>query len=645
MPIDETQWIAQLQHYLDNSETLPTTAIGIPAAVQEENTRLLVSRIRPDFSSSGLTHAAIQPINSGTTATAKPITAIATQPVTGVSPVINLAVKEQFRAGMVDRSVISAIKPDVFQRSPLAIKTKPEWTIAARQVYYQVPPVPSLSEPVRVGNFWLWPDPEIDYVDWDMPEEMFQNLPQREIYVKPAPDKLLHLERINTFERPNTFERANALNPSINRIRFLESARIRAARIPVRRVFFASTVPWRSEFNLTVRQEQRHSSTQITGGIALLTVSVYSQAEVQSLEQQRQEWSNALADAGYGNHFWKFLPVNLRNLQAFLDLEASHQSGPIKASINTDAGTATFLIQLSALGTQVWQQALEQRQAERISGICRFSANYYTRLSDRIQMQRQVISTTLADLIGNCGPESIQILNPTVSMKTEILVQGSPILETVNVDWLPNQGGEPMSQTFSSPGGTFTGILTSNNLNTVEVAWQAQVKYKTAGWPTITQTGTLSANSPIEIVKPSSSDWIREYSLFTVFMSSPSQASVDPAEFDHLDVEVTFTFSTAAMQIPLVTTFKATHFAITNLPFPLAPGQFPSQVGLIVTTRSHSEAKVLSSVERLLSLEETLTNVKIYLNGSIEIFTNMDPKPESSLESEIFDLLTNLNAI
>lgn len=639
MPIDEAQWVTQLRHYLADLES-PMPAVEVPTGrgVQEENTRLMAIKTSPVLSSSVLASIATQPIaNSGAAVTVKPSTAaIAAQPVTHVSSAANLAVKEQFRSGMVDRAVITGIHPDVFQRSPLAIKAKPEWTIAARQVYCQIPPVPSLSNPVTVGNFWLWPDPEVDYVDWDMPEEMFQKIPQGEIHVKPIADDVLRFERINTFERLTT------VNPTFNRMRFLEGARIRAARIPVRRAFFASTVPWRSEFKLTVRQEQRHSSTQITGGMVLLTVSVYSQAEVQLLEQQRQEWSNALANAGYGTHFWKFLPISLRNLQAFLDLEASHQSGPIKASINTDAGTATFLIQLSALGAQIWKQALEQRQAYRISGICRFTANYYSRLNDRLKLQQQVISTTLADLIGNCGPESIQVLNPTVSMKTAILVQGSPILETVSVNWLPNLGGEPITQTFTSQGGTLSGILTSDNLNAVEVSWQAQVQYKTAGWPAITQTGKLSANSPIEIVKPSSSDWLREYTVFTVFMTSPSQASVDPSEFEDLDVEVTFTFSSPSMRIPLVTTFKATHFAITNIPFPIAPGQLPSQVGLVVTTRSQSNAKVLSSAERLLSLEETLTNVKIHLNGSIEIFTNIDSKSESSIESEIFDLLETL---
>jgi hypothetical protein len=75
------------------------------------------------------------------------------------------------------------------------------------------------------------------------------------------------------------------------------------------------------------------------------------------------------------------------------------------------------------------------------------------------------------------------------------------------------------------------------------------------------------------------------------------------------------------------------------VPFPVLPGESPSQIGITVTTRSKSRNTILNAVQQVLQPEALLLNLKVFRNGQIEIRTSADPIAESSIDGDLFELL------
>jgi hypothetical protein len=634
--ISEAEWVAYLEENLT-----PSRATETASAVQVEGERLgLVSPI-----------AKISPIARPPFAS-KPLAEVAT-PVMSASSVL----KDRFREDILDRSVINAVSATNLSRSQLAIKAKPEWRISAQQVYRQVPPVPIpiLSNPLTVDNFFLWPDPEEDSVEVNLPDKFAVQLGHQ--MVKPLPHSVVIDDRSKIADQLNPTKPAirqglvptpqnntSALNqavlvdkPLVDRGILWSAMEIKRVRLKVRRAFFATIMPELQSFKLTI---QPGVGGRKTMGTALFTVSLYAQADDAMLEKHRLEWTDALAESGYGARLWKFLPVNLQKLQAFLDLDPQQLRAPIQVAINASAGTATFIVELSNLGAQIWQQALETSQTQQISGIIRFAANFYARTDDRLRIHEQPFSLNLATLLSSCGPDHIEMIHPNVSLTTKLIVQSHAFVDAVSVTWQPKQGGETIHQRFlGNDGGVLTGVVLTDNLNTVDIAWDAQIQYRFPGWSIGSQQGNLSLLNATEIVKPGSSEWIKEYTIYTVLMASPTQVAQNPAEFEDIEVIATIIYSASYLTLPLATTFQPKHLEMTEVPFPIMPGQEPSQVGLTIVTKSKSQNTILNSVSRILQPEELLSNLKIFSDGKIEIRTSIDPISESSIDGDLFELL------
>lgn len=624
--VNESEWIVYLENNLTASEVQPSSPQVEAEGDRFSNLRVASSMNRP------LAEITLQP-------------AIATSPASMNIASTNLALRDQFRTGMIDRAIIADLGGATLSKSSLAIKAQPKLVISARQVYRQVTPVTILTDPLRVNNFWLWADPQEDSVELEIPDRLLDR-PPKQGWVKTLPSPILIDERV--LKQPQSvrssesskLDRAISLNSRQTEALLprLDKFQIQKVRLPVRQAFFAMATPELQEFRLTIRQSE---VSAITGGTILLTVSIYSQAGEETLEKQRLVWTDALETAGYGSHLWKFIPVNLRNLQAFLDLDRQQLSTPIQVAVNQNTGTATFLIELSEIGAQIWKQALEQRQLSRIMGVGRFTVNFYARTSDRLQVRPQTLEANLATLLVNCGPEHIEILAPTLSLTTTLMVQSSPIVESVNVTWKPKQS-DPIRQSFDSQGGLLTGVVLTEDLNTVQIDWNTQVKYKLAGWAIGSEQGQLSLNNATQIIKPGSSEWVKEYTLYTLFMAGQTQVAADIAAFDDIEVEATFTFSAPYLMSPLATIFQPIHFAVTDVQFPIAPEQIPSHIGIMIATKSRSSGRLLGTAQRVLNFEETLSNAKIFQDGRVAISTNQDASSESSINADIFSLLSQI---
>ncbi len=622
MTFAETQWTTQLQSYLKQLDS--TTGI------HPESDRI------SDISKSG--------------------SVVIGDRIVRRDDVVAAPARSKFSDGVIEQDALKSIDPVVFRATQLEIKAKPEWVIASRQAYYQTKPVPLSEDPIQVGQFSLWADPEPDYVDLEISDEVYDRLKRKgttqtppiinprplpsDRVVSRLPDRVVvaGTDRINTI--PISDRRV--MLPPLSRFQILAPAleNIRSARIPTRRAFFACTTPWCEDVQFTVHQAYENGTLQITGGTAILTVSFYTQESREILEKYRSIWTDALTQARYGTRLWKFLPVSLRNIQAVLNLDPPLLQSPVKAVVNSITGTATFVIELSALGTQVWKNLLEQRRASEIPGMGLFTVKYYAQSNERINIQQRLVAMSLGSLLTDVGPEIIQTINSAVSVEPKIVVQGNPIIDSVVVKWTTNTGSTALSKRFDTNGGLLSDTIETQDISHLEVNWNATVTFKTASWSTVPQVGKLTlSTSLVDIVKPSS--WIRDYTLMTLMMASPTQISTDPTEFEDIGVEATLTFNAAYLQAPLTTTFNPAQ-TITTVPFPLVPGQVPTQVALIITTTLKSENRILNSVTRSLQPDETLISANIFRDGHVEIFTPSDPLPEISLASEILDLLTQM---
>jgi hypothetical protein len=639
--ISEAEWVAYLEETLT-----PSRATEASSTIQVEGDRL--GLVSPGLVSPGLVSpiAQISPI-------ARPPVAEVVIPSAGLAATPTL--RERFREDVIDRSLIAEVSATNLAQSQLAINAKPAWTVSAQQVYRQVPPVPMLDQPVRVGNFLLWPDPQEDSAELRLPDKFAGRLndrPKKDLSIPILIDERRRGRELTEVVKPVTrpglapITRLNSLTVDkslLSSDQLIQAIEMKQVRVKVRRAFFATVMPELQSLRLTIRQE---ANSVVMLGRALLTVSLYPDAAANLLEQHRLEWTDALSAAGYGYRLWKFLPVNLQKLQAFLEINPQQLRSPVQVAINASAGTATLLVELSTLGTQIWQQALATRQFDQIAGIARFTADFYARTDDRLQIREQLFSSSLSTFLTNCDAVYLEVIPPTVALTTTLIIQSHALVETVGVTLRPPQSGNIFQDNFAGDrGGTLMGSVMTDNLNTVTVPWEAQIKYRLPSWSIGVQQGTLSLANPTEIVKPGSSEWIQECTMFTVFMQSQTELATDLTLFDDIEVSVSMTLNATNatyLMLPLLTTFQPRHLDVTEVPFPVMPGQVPGKIGIMVVTRSKSQNTVFAAMQRVLPPGELLLNLKVFRGGAIAIQTSTDPIAESSIEGDLLALLGQL---
>ncbi|MDZ7962158.1 MAG: hypothetical protein RMY34_30520 [Aulosira sp. DedQUE10] len=531
-------------------------------------------------------------------------------------PIDNVVIREKLSPVIDDFAVAGVAENSTVKLRPINEEYSRK-KIFSKQLYLEIDPVPVVGKPVDIGDFWLFPD------------------------------------------------------------------------IAESRVFFSLAIPRLLNVSLVVQQVNENGTIKITGGTAILNVSAYAQADMNTLELYRQNWTQALAAAGYypgGNQpnptpfprpkppgklppgetppiivkplpqievqaipekikiirsAWQFQPLNLRNLQAELNLPANHVVRSPQFTVSNDVGIVTFLIELSELGVQVWKDALEQRRSNTIPGICNITASYYAQLNNRVDVKQGNSSVSLGALLANSGPEVISIQNPTISLEAKLIIAGHPTIESVVVEWQPNSGGTPGKNIFTSEGGQLPIQVISDNVNSVEINWNAKVNFRVVDWPLIPDQGKLAfaQNNFADIIKPTA--WIRNYDI--VMMLLDEQGNVIPSNSTtDQRVIVTLTFKSPYLQgVPsLSTTFETTSQKIVTVPLPVPNHQVPIELTLNVVAMRGNATQTKT---RQLQINESSVIGTINPAAEIEIFTNLDTVSEASLASEMLGLLAMLS--
>lgn len=605
MFIDEAKWVEQIDNLLEPSDT---NSIDNPEVEAMRSDFVAASPIISNI-------AIVQPIDNVVVSHLNDGIAVA-RPIDNIKVgAISRPIADDFvvsRAGQLDKAV--ALRPvidDYYQ-------TK----LSAKRLYLEIDAVPAFGEPVKVGDFLLFPD------------------------------------------------------------------------VAESRIFFTLAVPRLINVTLNVQQENRNGTIKVTGGIAVLTISVYEQADMLMLEKYRQNWTQKLAEAGYfppssepitkpkpfpkplpfpdqvppiikkpfppntppiivkplpievvkaiqklPRSVWRFQPLNLRNLRAALEIPVNHLVRPPEITTSTDVGTVTFLIELSELGVQVWQNALTQRRGDTISGICRINANFYAQLRKRFDIKQQELSVSLGSLLAGYGLEVISIQNPKISLEAKLIITGHPTIESVVIDWQPNAGGTPGRNIFSSEGGQLPIQVVTENVNAIEINWNAKVNFRVLDWPGIPESGKLSfaTNNFADIIKPTA--WIRNYDIIAVLIDE--QGNIIPSSSTDYRVVVTLTYNSPSLQDlpPINTTFETSSQKIVTVPLPVQNPDLPAQLEVTVTAMWRDKTQMKT---RKLLLDETSIITTIYPDARIEIFTNLDNTSEVSVESEMLSLLAML---
>jgi hypothetical protein len=492
----------------------------------------------------------------------------------------------------------------------------PRWNIVALpSLIFE--PVPAVREPLRVGDYLLWPD---------------------RVMPAPAPELMRRVANGGAVALRRPIEGTPIIDPPIRDPRPLPLPR----PAPQGRAFFAIGTPRLVDFSFSVQLTvQPDGGIRTTGATAIITIGVYAQEDQQGVERNRQSWTDALTQAGFGPAIWKFVPVSLHNLQASLDLPAFHAASDTQISTNAGSGTVTYVVQLSDIGALAWKSALEQRNGGAIAGICRANLSFFTQVGDKVGVKDQALSAPLGSLLSARGPDDVRTIYPQQTVQSVLVVVGHNLVETVGVTLTPNVGQAPATQVFGPDGGQLQLSVTTQDVASVQVDWRADVAFKAIGWPVITTTGRLSAQAGLtEIVKPDA--WIATYTLMVLLVdASGNPVAVANAGTDyHVSGVVTFT----APYIPVTGTLVSAFDAANQIPVTVALPRFPGKPfgDLLLTLFATRDGKA-GSQTRKISASELAIVAMVRPDAQIEIKTSSDKLPEVSVESDMLGIVAALN--
>lgn len=522
----------------------------------------------------------------------------------------NLAASAVLANRPIDSSITTSLKATKYAQIDKAVLlTRPQWSLVALP-YITLEPTLTLGNPVRAGNFLLWPDPQEAQTETESSRIA-------------APQARLSVDS-DVVLRPRPAPIPIVVRP--------------IPILPQQRAFFALATPNLLDLSLTVQATvQPDRSIRITGGTAILTVGVYVQEQMATIERYQTEWAAALTQAGYGRAIWKFLPVNLRNVQVSLELPTGHAVSPPQTSTNPGAGTATCIIELSEVGVMAWKTALEQRNGGAIPGICHLTVSYYGQPMHKLGIREERLSAPLGSLLVQRGPDDIHVINPQQTVEAKLLAIGHDLVQSVALTLRPNVGQAPEAQVFDQNGGQVNLAITTQQVAQVEVDWNAQVTFKSTGWPVIPASGKLtSTNGWVEVIKPDS--WIASYTFMAVLVDAqgnPVPLSTAGSNY-HVNGVLTFT----APYIP-VTNILVAPFDLSNqMPVSVALPRFPGQpFGELVLNMFATRDGQASTQTRKLTPTELSVVMIIRPNAQIEIRTANDALPELSFESEALGMI------
>lgn len=414
---------------------------------------------------------------------------------------------------------------------------------------------------------------------------------------------------------------------------------------PRQQAFFAQVSPETRRVSLTVQKgtvaaEGGGTTSAITGGSAVLTVSVYADAAPSEITAYQQVWIHALKDVGTDASKWRFEPLGLRDLTGTLNLGAS-RGVPDPTSVSAiDAGTVTFMLPLNATEATNWLERFQTSTAARITGVCTLNASYLARLGMQVDVRQRVLTAELGTLLAKASPADVNVVNPQVSVESRIIVTAHELVDSVVVDVVPSEGHVPQEFAFSKEGGQSSLTVTSEDISKVTLDYTATVRYTPPGWTIVQEKGKLKfGDADWSIwVKPDS--WILNYTIIAIVLDDQnrvlSDTNVDPQNM----VTATLDYRLASLGAPLSLSFQTSSQQIVKVPFPAPPGSGTPTLRLsVVATRTGTS---LNLKARDMKVTENMIVVKIYSNGAIDIVTNEDKTTELSIESEALGLLAKL---
>lgn len=337
-----------------------------------------------------------------------------------------------------------------------------------------------------------------------------------------------------------------------------------------------------------------------------------------------------------------YQPLVQRGLEASLETDPAFLAGAVSVTASPDVGTVTFVIRLSELGAQAWKDALEQRRGDLIAGVCRLTARYYATAEGALTVAPIQLVAPLGALLSSRGPEIMQVLNAQLTVDARVIVSGHQTLETVTVDWRPSEGHAPEALVFGPDGGSFNGLITSQDINAVTIDGSAQVRFKPGNWPIIQRRGQLSfgAGDWTLLLKPES--WITEYALFVVLLDAagnpvPQEASAGDVG-DRVRCELRFTAPFLEGGAAVTSAFEATSQTLTRVAFPLPPGESPGEVKLTVFAQRGGATAMKA---RLIQASETFLIVTVQASAAID-FTVNAPEGGETIAGALLELASAL---
>lgn len=394
--------------------------------------------------------------------------------------------------------------------------------------------------------------------------------------------------------------------------------------------YYLLAQPALTSFQLTVRKETRPEGQVMTGGTAVVGVTAYP-ADTPAAATSG-EWAAALEAAGHGRPNWRFLPLPLRGLVGAVQVSTEESIRPATVSADDATGSATAVVELSALGATAWEQAIQARNPAAITAVVSLEAGYVTRTAADVGKQSARLSAPLGVIAGGVGPDSVTQVQSATTLDAKIVVTPNEYVDAVVIDARPNQGIPPRNEVFDRTGGTLTLRMTSDDLGGLAVDWSAEVRYRGNGWPTVRQFGRLSVadNQWASMVKPDS--WLHVTTVFAVLLDAagnPAGPAVLRPDVDRVAVEVSGWVDEqgpAGGTPPLVSVTELHHQQFTTVVFPRTPSRAtPPRKVSVVTTRPGG----VGMLTRTLGAAETVVVIKVKPDGKAEMVTNSDPVSEA----------------
>jgi hypothetical protein len=521
-----------------------------------------------------------------------------------VQPVATNLGAGQAKAVIEDRRAFTAITARPIITSPIATEiARPAWTIAALP-YIALEPAPVQNDPLRIGDFLLWPD-TTNY---------------RAFFALAVPHLLSLSVTIQSTVQPD-----------------------RSVRITGGTASLAVGVYAQEDAQVLVRNRQAWTNE---------LVKRFGSPQDDTIDPGVDDWElppssrpgtivkpRPILRPIVRRLLWQFQPQNLRALSGVIDLPSAYVKGTPQMTANTSAGAVTFIVELSETGALAWKSALEQRNPALVPGACRLTASYYGQNNAGVVVRDQQLTSDLSALLAGTGPDNLHVIYPQQEVDALLYVAGHELVQNVSVTMASNVGDAPATQVFGRDGGELKLAVTTQDPEHVRVNWTAQVTFNSTGWPPIPTSGHMSLSDGLsDILKPDS--WIVPYTILAVLVDVNGNAVhiANAGANYHVNGVLTFT----APYIPagiLVASFDAANQSPVNVALPRYPNQ---PFGDLVLNMFATRDGKASTKSRKLSPTELIVCVKIHPDASIEIVTSQDTLPEDSFEAGVMGILAQL---